>query len=66
MTNSNKNDLKTLITGASGFIGSKVLGRLLTSSSANNYQIIWMTRNADNERIIELFHVCSKDYKTIK
>jgi uncharacterized protein YbjT (DUF2867 family) len=50
ITNSNKNDLKILITGASGFIGSRMLGRLLASSSANNYQIIWMTRNADNER----------------
>ena len=49
ITNSNKNDLKILITGASGFIGSRMLGRLLASSSSNNYQIIWMTRNADNE-----------------
>jgi uncharacterized protein YbjT (DUF2867 family) len=38
--------LKILITGASGFIGSRILGRLLTSSPANNYQISCMTRNA--------------------
>ena len=50
MTNSNKDDLKILITGASGFIGSRMLGKLLASSSANNCQIIWMTRNADKER----------------
>jgi nucleoside-diphosphate-sugar epimerase len=35
--------LKILITGASGFIGSRMLGRLLASSSSNNYQIIWIT-----------------------
>jgi uncharacterized protein YbjT (DUF2867 family) len=40
--------LKILVTGASGFIGSRLVRRLLASSSANNYQITCMTRNAES------------------
>jgi nucleoside-diphosphate-sugar epimerase len=39
--------LKILVTGASGFIGSRLVRRLL-ASSANNYQITCMTRNAES------------------
>jgi nucleoside-diphosphate-sugar epimerase len=36
------------VTGASGFIGSRLVRRLLASSSTNNYQITCTTRNADS------------------
>lgn len=42
--------MKILVSGASGFIGSRLVRRLLifSSSSTNNYKIICITRNAES------------------
>jgi uncharacterized protein YbjT (DUF2867 family) len=48
--------IKVLVTGASGFIGSRVVSKLLSSStfpshlSSNSYEILCLTRNIDSLR----------------
>ena len=48
--------LNVLVTGASGFIGSRVVSKLLSSStfpshlSSNSYEILCLTRNIDSLR----------------
>src|ERR671910_576350 len=47
-----KESVKILVTGASGFIGSRVVSKLLSlalsSSSNNNYEILCLSRNRDS------------------
>src|ERR1051326_9108167 len=50
-----KTMVKVLVTGASGFIGSRVVSRLLsvyfsTSTTNNNYKILCLTRNKESLR----------------
>jgi uncharacterized protein YbjT (DUF2867 family) len=50
-----KTMVKVLVTGASGFIGSRVLSKLLSvyishNASNNNYKILCLTRNKDSLR----------------
>ena len=48
--------IKVLVTGANGFIGSRVVSKLLSSStfpshlSSNSYEILCLTRNIDSLR----------------
>ena len=47
--------VKVLVTGASGFIGSRVVSRLLSvyfspGTTNNNYKILCLTRNKDSLR----------------
>ena len=51
LTNGSKEySLKILVTGASGFIGSRVVSRLFSDSSfqSNKHEIICMTRNVES------------------
>ena len=48
-----KTMVKVLVTGASGFIGSRVVSRLLSANSShkvsnNNYKILCLTRNKES------------------
>src|SRR5215210_5040733 len=47
-----KESIKVLVTGASGFIGSRVVSKLLSlalsSSSDKNYEILCLSRNRDS------------------
>ena len=50
-----KTMMKVLVTGASGFIGSRVVSRLLSvyfspSTTNNNYKILCLTRNKESLR----------------
>ena len=55
MLRKRKLKLKILVTGASGFIGSRVVSKLLSSFfsshlSNNNYEILCLTRNKESLR----------------
>ena len=57
--------VKVLVTGASGFIGSRIVSKLLSSSSSSshlcnkNYEILCLTRNKES------LEGCYEKYKDV-
>jgi uncharacterized protein YbjT (DUF2867 family) len=72
-----KTMVKVLVTGASGFVGSRIVSRLLSVNSSNvsnnNYKILCLTRNKESLRgrhekydgAVEIVEVDVQDYSQL-